>query len=462
MTKTAQKLKEELNKEIETKEKDDQNIIIKDRNYYHHYRHQGNLWNNPSRFKGKSLEFHYDKIIKDQEAEMRATQCDIKRKKLRHLKKKETILKRKKEAKEKIEKRKLERLCLQKASTQYINYKEKKEKEFKIANEIEGNKLQTLSRKRSGGNKMFFTGVQNKWNDYEKLPKNKLDLVFTPQVLEGERKAIEMINARIENDMLKENIIEKRKKVIHDNILSKSKSITNNNKKINCSLKTSIIGNFDSRPMTGQLITKNKRNIQSGIIKNKEKDSNGMRRVTSAAPTRPKTAKVNFSLENHNKDIIENKKSPAIPESIVLNLNRPKIVTTMGKIESDTSRTKAKRFTKNIEDNSEVIANRVEKKFEFKDCIIRNVTSANSHKKIVKDLCQNDIIAKNKMKSNLYNRPKSSHQRTTKKFKKAPYERDFISKEEARRMKMIIPEDKVLTRNVDEILERDVNDFLTY
>lgn len=258
-------LQRNIEKEFKVKEKDENNWLIKDRHFYHH---NGNSWNNPARFKGKAIEFyHREKIEKDEQVLRDLDRDDQENQKLKREIKKRIVLRRKKQAKEILRKRKIERLCLQQTASQFVNLPEKSKIEFDIATQLgeEEKKDVVLSR---NGAKLLFSGAKNSWNDFEKFNKQQIDLVFTPQVISGERRAIKLTNDRIELDEQAENIRQARKKEIHDEILSRMKTMKNSKTWSNAISNT---GRFTkkgsaSNSRTSSAYFVKERNLKSGLL----------------------------------------------------------------------------------------------------------------------------------------------------------------------------------------------------
>ena len=254
------------------REKEEENRLKKDRIFYSN--HNQNLWDFKPWFCKKQLKLYHDRVktINDR-YETKMTSRSKREAKHRENLKRFTMSQKKAEAKQRLLGRRMERLALQKVSGQYVGNTEKPQAED--LTRIESANMARRRFKKSTD--LYLRKSDNSWSDYRDKSAKHIESEFTPAVLEGEDKAVKMINKRIDDNRDAQEFMRKNRRKQHDQLIRNRKLISRSNYQKKLGLSRKI--HHKIRPQTAmkrkgnQIVSDAKMNTRRSSLPAKEREN---------------------------------------------------------------------------------------------------------------------------------------------------------------------------------------------
>lgn len=208
------------NLEINLKAKDNAYVDMKPKTFKFWLK-KDNRWNEPSFASEKIFKFHHkfhDKYTKSQSNQPSSQICKHKNKYLYNKQEdyKLFVKTKKKEAKQRLEDRKKERILLQQESMQLVMGADQLEKIQQKVKNLTYEEKRKLIIKRSAARTMLKKKPDNLWNDFNNKCDKLLDLYLRPIMLENEDKAVELMQKKIKKKQKADFYKGLYKKVKHD------------------------------------------------------------------------------------------------------------------------------------------------------------------------------------------------------------------------------------------------------
>lgn len=196
-----------------------ENIFLKNQNYFP--QNSQNLWNYKQRFSQKQLKlYHIPNDLSSQNCNEKMGRKMLRTKNQNFLRKKRELMEKKEEKQDLRQRRVMERTALQKMSKQFVVDSDKSAL----------NQLKMLSRattadlartKSRPGSAVYLNKRGCIWNNYQNKNHKYVKNEFTKKVIEGEERAVKMINSRIEDQLVAQSLALSSKKKFRDERLGR-------------------------------------------------------------------------------------------------------------------------------------------------------------------------------------------------------------------------------------------------
>ena len=193
MRKLQAEVEEKEAKEQHIKMSNKQNMIIKDRHYYHE---RGNFWDKPSHFGKKQFrQFMKRKLYREEQQKKQEEEARRSKAQKAFSLKKSQIKSRKEELKKTFKKRQIESINLQYLSSQKLN---ENPQNLSLYSNMSQKQMRSLKQSRTPSS-IFIKGGPNSWNNMASKTPKYVRSVYTPTVLQGEDEAVVNIQKRIDD-----------------------------------------------------------------------------------------------------------------------------------------------------------------------------------------------------------------------------------------------------------------------